>query len=78
MKAPLEYVEPIAKIVSQKTHGNPLFIKIFLMYATNKSLVYKNSMTNLWEWNFDNLGKLQVIDDVFEFLMNSLTELPGN
>ncbi|MFZ1984201.1 MAG: serine/threonine-protein kinase PknK, partial [Desulfatitalea sp.] len=67
--------EPLAAIVFEKTLGNPFFVNQFLkrLYE-GRYLVLDPSVG--WQWDIAAIQKMQVTDNVVEFMAEKLRDLP--
>jgi len=67
-------LEELAKILLQKTLGNPLFVHEFLKaahYANNKTLYY-DSQLGRWDWDQQKLKQIATSGNVVVLLIDSL------
>jgi diguanylate cyclase (GGDEF)-like protein len=69
-----ERVQPLAKLVHQKTQGNPLFNAQLLKSFYQDGLIYHGA--GGWECDMSQIQRLTVTDDLVEFMMAQLRKLP--
>jgi diguanylate cyclase (GGDEF)-like protein len=68
-----ERVQPLAKLVHQKTQGNPFFSHQLLKSFYQDGLIYHSS--GGWECDISQIQRLTVTDDVVEFMIAQLRKL---
>ena len=79
-------VHPLAKLVWQKTNGNPFFINEFLktIYSDNL-LVFKHSHNNrtrvkesqgYWQWDIKQIKRIASTDNLLQFTIGKMQKLP--
>ncbi|GGA43464.1 ATP-binding sensor histidine kinase [Okeania sp. KiyG1] len=71
----LELAFPLAKLVHQKTKGNPFFITQFLKALYEEGLITFNYEAGYWECNVAQVKLLSATDDVVEFMASRLQKL---
>ena len=70
-------VAPLAKLILQKTGGNPYFINIFIKTLHEKKLLIFNFKKSQWNWNLEKIEQEKITDNVIEFLIAKLQQLPS-
>jgi diguanylate cyclase (GGDEF)-like protein len=68
-----ERVQRLAKLVHQKTQGNPFFSSQLLKSLYQDGLIYHSS--GGWECDIGQIQRLTVTDDVVEFMISQLRKL---
>lgn len=68
----------LTDLVYRKTQGNPFFIFQFLRTLYQENLIDFDSQKQCWQADLDKIEKLQVTDNVADFLSKKLHELPSN
>ncbi|HEY9853270.1 MAG TPA: AAA family ATPase [Leptolyngbyaceae cyanobacterium] len=73
-------VEPLAKLVIQKTQGNPFFVNQFLttLYQENLLTFHPPSSESkaLWRWNLSSIETIGITDNVIDLMVRKLKRLP--
>lgn len=79
-------VRSLAKLIGQKTSGNPFFInEFFKTIYTEKLLVFnrdRHSATNPqnfsgnWQWNLQKINRIGSTDNMVKFMMGKMQKLP--
>jgi hypothetical protein len=72
------YTEPLARLVYEKTAGNPFFIIQFLAALAEEHLVEFDQHMAVWRWNLELIRARQMTDNVVELLIGKLNHLPDN
>jgi predicted ATPase/signal transduction histidine kinase/DNA-binding response OmpR family regulator/HPt (histidine-containing phosphotransfer) domain-containing protein len=67
---------PLAKLIYQKTGGNPFFTIQFLMSLAEERLLGFDQATRTWTWNLDATGALGYTDNVVDLMVAKLQRLP--
>ena len=68
---------PLAKIVREKTGGNPLAIKEFLRLIYVEELLTFDVAKGRWEWNPEQIQGMAMTENVVEFMVSKLQKLPA-
>jgi len=68
-------VEPLARILADKTRGNPFFLQEFLnlLYADN--LLYFDAKQRTWQWDLAGIQSRMITDNVVDLLTGKLQRL---
>ena len=66
----------LAKLVNQKTSGNPFFIEEMLQMLYDKKLIYFSSENGCWGWSLENIIEHQISDNVVDLLLTKIDKLP--
>lgn len=70
-----ERVEPLARHVMSKTHGNPFFMTQFMRALHAERLVSFDPARREWIWDLPRIQEMKVTDNVVEFMTGRLREL---
>jgi predicted ATPase/anti-anti-sigma regulatory factor/tRNA A-37 threonylcarbamoyl transferase component Bud32 len=70
-----EKVAPLARVVQEKTHGNPFFINRFLAALHAEGLLRFDAPSGSFAWNIDAIRAHQVTDNVVDFMAGKIQEL---
>lgn len=73
-----EEVETLAKLIYQKTHGNPFFIKEFLQMLYRMGLLNFDLVKKCWSADLVKIQKLKVTDNVADLLNKKIHGLLPN
>lgn len=78
----VETVVDFARLVFQKTGGNPFFVEQFLRMLHRDALLFfnheKSDAEAGWEWKIDQILELDITDNVIDLLLAAYRELPEN
>ncbi len=66
----------LARLVWQKTGGNPFFVNQFLILLHQERGILFNTKHREWEWNLRKIRGLDITENVLELLMRRLERLP--
>ncbi|MDH4127966.1 MAG: GAF domain-containing protein, partial [Spirochaetota bacterium] len=69
------YIEELSVLVSDKTHGNPFFIKEFIKSLYDNKLIKLNTEKGIWEWDIKELKKRDFTDNVIDHMCNRIKNL---
>ena len=70
--------EPLARLVYEKTAGNPFFAIQFLTALAEEHLVEFDSRKAAWRWDMDRIRARGITDNVVDLLIGKLNRLPDN
>lgn len=83
-----EYVRSLAKLVWQKTRGNPFFVNEFLksIYSDNLltfdtaryAVAKAKKLPGCWQWNLKQIEKIGSTDSMVKFMMGKMWKLPSS
>jgi predicted ATPase/serine phosphatase RsbU (regulator of sigma subunit)/tRNA A-37 threonylcarbamoyl transferase component Bud32 len=68
-------VEPLARLVLRKTHGNPFFLSQFLTSLYKDGAVALNVATRRWTWDLDRVETATATENVIDFMIAKLRRL---
>ncbi|MDA3895548.1 MAG: AAA family ATPase, partial [Desulfobacteraceae bacterium] len=72
-------VKLLAKIVHNKTRGNPFFIRQLLHSLNDKDLLSYNCKTGRWQWNIEQIAAATISDKMIDFMTaKHIKELTDN
>src|SRR3990167_3308536 len=69
-------IPEFAKLVLDKTNGNPFFISAFLKELYDEGLLKFSYHDSAWTWNIEEINKLALTDNVVDLLIARLDKLP--
>jgi predicted ATPase len=67
---------PLARLVRDKTGGNPFFVVHFLTGLYSKRLITFDRATGRWTWDMARIGAERMTDNVVDLMVAKLRELP--
>jgi PAS domain S-box-containing protein len=70
-------VVPLAKLVHEKTAGNPFFVIQFLHALVEEHLLAFDHGTGQWSWNPERIHAKGYTDNVVDLMVGKLTRLPA-
>lgn len=76
LRCPEENVRPLAKIISEKTGGNPFFCIQFLKALQSDRLLYWDRSKRAWAWDVDGILAREHSENVVDLMVESLHRLP--
>jgi predicted ATPase/signal transduction histidine kinase len=65
-------VKDLAKIINDKTQGNPFFINQLLTFLYEEKMIQFNSEKGEWIWNLEQIISAKVTDNIVTLLVNKL------
>jgi PAS domain S-box-containing protein len=72
-----ERAAPLARLVHDKTAGNPLFAIQFLSSLADEALLTFDHDTARWSWNLERIHAKGYTDNVIDLMVGKLTRLPA-
>ena len=67
---------PLAKLVLEKTGGNPLAVKEFLKLIHTEHLLSFDLQSGHWRWSLDQIHGMSMTENVVEFMAAKIQKLP--
>lgn len=67
--------EPLARLLAEKTAGNPFFVTQFLTDLTSERLLRFNAKAGTWQWDLAEIEAKKYTDNVVELLVGRLKRL---
>src|SRR5215207_1187888 len=71
-----EHVRPLARLVVEKTGGNPFFTIQFLTELAAEALFSFDASTGAWCWNLARIGAKNYTDNVLQLMVVKLQRVP--
>jgi PAS domain S-box-containing protein len=68
---------PLAKLVQEKTGGNPFFANQFFIALAEEELLTFDPATSAWQWNMDRIRAKGYTDNVVDLMAGKLKRLSG-
>ncbi|MBQ50016.1 MAG: hypothetical protein CMP10_21740, partial [Zetaproteobacteria bacterium] len=78
LKLNIDSVTEIANHLISKTDGNPFYLCEFLKKLYKDKLIYLDINTGEWNYDLDEVKKLQAPADVVQFMLTRLDDLPSH
>ncbi|WP_437603845.1 AAA family ATPase [Sorangium sp. So ce590] len=69
-------VEPLSRVLWQKTRGNPFFMEQLLLSLHRQGKVVRDPESGAWRWDPRELAQVQVTDNVVALLTDKVLEMP--
>ena len=69
-------VENLVELVRRKTQGNPFFTNQFIKNLYNENLLKFNYNLGQWQWDIEEIERLEFTDNVVELMVGQLNKLP--
>ncbi|MBE9002096.1 AAA family ATPase [Nostoc sp. LEGE 12447] len=70
------WVQLLAELVINKTHGNPFFVNEFLKTLYAGSLLSFDFTSRTWQWDIAQIHARDITDNVVELMIGKLKQLP--
>lgn len=67
---------PLARLLHDKTAGNPFFVKQFLSALGDEGLVAFDPIKGRWWWDTDSIRSKEYTENVVELMVGKLAQLP--
>ncbi|MEH2121236.1 trifunctional serine/threonine-protein kinase/ATP-binding protein/sensor histidine kinase [Nostoc sp.] len=75
LKSNLEGSKELAKLIFNKTAGNPFFINQLIKFIHQENLLFFNFVTGQWQWNIQHIQTLKITDNVVELMIGKIQKL---
>jgi hypothetical protein len=75
LKSEYEAVTPLAKLVFQKTNGNPFFVNQFLSTLHNERLLFFDSDERRWKWEISKILSLDIENAEQQYGLEAIHQL---
>ncbi|MBZ8181881.1 ATP-binding protein [Oscillatoria salina] len=69
-------IQPLAKLIWQKTEGNPFFVNQFLNTLHLENLITFDFQNHQWQWNIAEIKAREITDNVVELMIVRIKKLP--
>jgi predicted ATPase/signal transduction histidine kinase/DNA-binding NarL/FixJ family response regulator/tRNA A-37 threonylcarbamoyl transferase component Bud32 len=70
-------VTPLARLVTQKTGGNPFFVNEFLRTIYLEQWLHFDHERRQWQWDASHIAAQNITANVVELMLERLRKLPG-
>lgn len=71
-----DQVVNFAKICHKKTGDNPFYLKQFLLQLHHTGKISFDAIQRKWIWDIDNIKEETIADNLIEFMVSRINELP--
>jgi len=71
-----EHIKILARVLLDKTQGNPFYIRLFLQDMYKKQLIQFNYKKQKWDIAVENIHQVEITQNVLESLLSYLLKLP--
>ncbi|OCR00907.1 hypothetical protein BCD67_24420 [Oscillatoriales cyanobacterium USR001] len=78
LKTDLYRVKPLAKLVLNKTGGNPFFINQFMKLLYTDNFIKFSYEEQKWQWDQAQIEAQNITDNVVELMIGKLRKLPSS
>eukprot|EP01114_Cavostelium_apophysatum_P015916 TRINITY_DN4436_c0_g1_i5.p1 TRINITY_DN4436_c0_g1~~TRINITY_DN4436_c0_g1_i5.p1 ORF type:complete len:2041 (+),score=455.37 TRINITY_DN4436_c0_g1_i5:90-6212(+) len=68
---------PLARLVKQKTHGNPFFVIQFLKSLYSDNIILYDTTNGTWKYDASVIQQLSFSPNVIDFMIKSMKEHPN-
>lgn len=75
LKSSLDNSEELAKLIFNKTAGNPFFVNQLLKFIHQENLLLFNFTTGQWQWEIQQIQMLEITDNVVELMIGKIQKL---
>ena len=66
---------PLAKLVMQKTRGNPFFVNQMLKEIYRQKMIEFNAEKALWQWDITQIESSNITENVVDLIVENINEL---
>lgn len=73
---PMNEIEGLAKLLKDKTDGNPFFLNQLLIELFHRNLIYLNDNLTRLEWDISELKIIEISNNVVDLMITKIFELP--
>ncbi len=70
-----ERAVPLAKLIYQKTQGNPFFIKQFTQILYSEGILWFDRANGKWGWDILKAGSMEAAENVVDFMLHQFQNL---
>ncbi len=76
LHVPLATAKPLAKVLREKTSGNPFFLKQFLQALKDERLLTFDRGCSCWQWDLEQIQVQQIADSAVDLMAAKARKLP--
>lgn len=78
LQQPVEKVAALAKLIYEKTDGNPFFFRQFIQELYQRELLGFDSVKKKWSWSTEQIRQQNITDNVVSLMTKKLSRLPAD
>ncbi|WP_019503922.1 AAA family ATPase [Pleurocapsa sp. PCC 7319] len=71
----IERAKPLAKLIFQKTQGNPFFLTQLLQSLYQQNLLSFDYNSDRWQWNLEGIQAIAITDNVVELTIGKIKQM---
>ncbi|MBE8997993.1 AAA family ATPase [Nostoc sp. LEGE 12447] len=75
LKSSLENSKELAKLIFNKTAGNPFFINQLLKFIHQENLLIFDFLTGQWQWDIRHIQTIEITENVVELMIGKIQKL---
>ncbi|WCE28384.1 diguanylate cyclase [Vibrio sp. SCSIO 43137] len=76
LQQPVEKVAALAKLIYEKTGGNPFFFRQFIQELYQRELLGFDRVKKKWSWSTEQIRQQNITDNVVSLMTKKLSRLP--
>ena len=76
LHAPSVACEPLARLICERTEGNPFFFTQFLDALQKEGLLQHDAQHREWQWDLEKIKAKDFADNVVDLMVGKLRQLP--
>ena len=69
--------QPLARVICEKTGGNPFFTIAFIRMLYINSFLFFDTSSGTWSWDLGKIGELGITDNVIALHVEKIEKLPA-
>ena len=74
----VEESKSLAKLVEDKTQGNPFFLTQFLQFLYQEKLLLFDANIGRWQWDIEQIQRTAITDNVVDLMVSKIEKLHNN
>ena len=71
-------VKPLAKLLSQKTNGNPFYLTQLIQSLYKDNLLLFDAHKKAWKWKIEKIQEVSITDNVIDLMVEKIKNLDKN
>ena len=75
LKCSTECSQPLAKLLNNKTKGNPFFLTQLLQSLYKDNFLYFDRSEMCWKWNIEEIKEIDITDNVVDLMIAKIEKL---
>jgi predicted ATPase len=69
---------PLAKLIHEKTDGNPFFLRQLLETLVSEGALHYEPGEKTWQWESEHIRMLNISDNVIELMLRKIARMPSS